>query len=82
MTAAPDHADDAADAKNAGESGHSHGAGATSGRLAIALGLTSTFLVAELIGAYWFGSLALLSLGLLLAGLRPRPAAARVGATA
>lgn len=28
------------------------------------------------------GSLALLSLGLLLAGLRPRPAAARVGATA
>ncbi|WP_137752775.1 MAG: cation transporter [Sphingopyxis sp.] len=61
MTAAPDHADGANDAKGAGESGHSHGTGASSGRLAIALGLTSTFLIAELVGAYWFGSLALLS---------------------
>lgn len=61
MTAKHDHADVAANAKGGGHAGHSHGEGASSGRLAIALGLTSTFLVAELIGAYWFGSLALLS---------------------
>ena len=44
-------------------SGHSHDhtAGANSRMLAIALALTSTFLVAELIGAYLFNSLALLS---------------------
>ncbi len=61
MAAKHDHADHAPDAGGGGHSGHNHGAGASSGRLAIALGLTSTFLVAELIGAYWFGSLALLS---------------------
>ena len=41
--------------------GHDHGAGANSRMLAIALGFTGTFLVAELIGAYVFDSLALLS---------------------
>ena len=44
-----------------GTPGHSHGAGASTKRLAIALGLTTTFLVAEVVGAFWFGSLALLS---------------------
>ena len=41
--------------------GHNHGAGASTKRLAIALSLTSVFLVAELIGAFLFDSLALLS---------------------
>lgn len=41
--------------------GHDHGAGANTRSLAIALGLTTTFLVAELVGAYVFKSLALLS---------------------
>ncbi len=41
--------------------GHSHGAGASSRRLVIALVLTSAFLVAEVIGAIVFKSLALLS---------------------
>lgn len=40
---------------------HNHAAGANSRMLAWALGLTTTFLVAELIGAYVFNSLALLS---------------------
>ena len=40
---------------------HNHAAGANTKMLAIALGLTSTFLVAELIGAFVFNSLALLS---------------------
>lgn len=40
---------------------HNHAAGANSKMLAIALALTSTFLVAEVIGAFWFNSLALLS---------------------
>ena len=44
-----------------GTSSHDHTAGASTNRLAIALGLTSTFLIAELVGAYWFNSLALLS---------------------
>ncbi|TXI83018.1 MAG: cation transporter [Flavobacteriales bacterium] len=44
-----------------GHAGHNHGAGASTKRLAIALGLTTTFLVAELVGAFVFGSLALLS---------------------
>ena len=34
-----------------GHAGHNHGAGASTKRLAIALGLTTTFLVAELVGA-------------------------------
>ncbi len=41
--------------------GHSHGAGANSKRLMWALALTSTFLVAEVVGAVVFKSLALLS---------------------
>ncbi|MEN9391890.1 MAG: hypothetical protein RLZZ104_233, partial [Pseudomonadota bacterium] len=44
-----------------GHAGHNHGAGASTKRLAIALSLTSVFLVAELIGAFLFDSLALLS---------------------
>ena len=41
--------------------GHDHGAGANSKRLAMALALTTTFLLAELVGAFVFKSLALLS---------------------
>lgn len=41
--------------------GHDHGKGSNARSLTIALGLTGTFLVAELVGAYWFNSLALLS---------------------
>jgi cobalt-zinc-cadmium efflux system protein len=44
-----------------GHAGHNHGAGASTKRLAIALGLTTTFLIAELVGAFLFDSLALLS---------------------
>ena len=44
-----------------GHAGHKHGAGASTKRLAIALGLTTTFLIAELVGAFVFDSLALLS---------------------
>lgn len=44
-----------------GHAGHNHGAGASTKRLAIALGLTTAFLVAELVGAFVFDSLALLS---------------------
>ena len=44
-----------------GHAGHNHGAGASTKRLAVALGLTTTFLVAELVGAFVFDSLALLS---------------------
>jgi cobalt-zinc-cadmium efflux system protein len=44
-----------------GHAGHNHGAGASTKRLAIALSLTSVFVVAELIGAFLFDSLALLS---------------------
>jgi cobalt-zinc-cadmium efflux system protein len=44
-----------------GHAGHNHGAGASTKRLAIALGLTTTFLIAELVGAFVFDSLALLS---------------------
>ncbi|MEP7351211.1 MAG: cation diffusion facilitator family transporter [Sphingorhabdus sp.] len=41
--------------------GHDHTAGANAKSLTIALGLTGSFLIAELVGAYWFNSLALLS---------------------
>ncbi|HKP34657.1 MAG TPA: cation diffusion facilitator family transporter [Allosphingosinicella sp.] len=40
---------------------HNHAAGANSRMLAITLALTATFLIAELVGAYVFNSLALLS---------------------
>lgn len=57
----PDH-DHTAHAKDpGGHAGHNHGAGASTSRLAMALGLTATFLVIELIGAWWHNSLALLS---------------------
>jgi cobalt-zinc-cadmium efflux system protein len=41
--------------------GHNHAAGANSKMLTIALGLTTTFLLAELVGSFLFNSLALLS---------------------
>lgn len=44
-----------------GHSGHDHTAGANSRSLTIALALTGIFLVAELVGAWLFNSLALLS---------------------
>nr|WP_294846401.1 cation diffusion facilitator family transporter [uncultured Sphingomonas sp.] len=44
-----------------GTPGHNHAVGANTRNLAIALGLTGSFLIAELVGAYWFNSLALLS---------------------
>lgn len=44
-----------------GPGGHNHAAGANSRMLAWALALTAAFLVAELVGAYVFDSLALLS---------------------
>ena len=44
-----------------GSHAHNHAAGANSRMLAIALGLTTTFLIAELIGSFVFNSLALLS---------------------
>jgi cobalt-zinc-cadmium efflux system protein len=72
------------------EAGHSHGAGATRGRLAVAFWLTSTVLVAEVVGAILTGSLALavdaihmltdvlgLGLALLASHLAARPATAR-----
>jgi cobalt-zinc-cadmium efflux system protein len=52
-----DHSTHKADA---GHAGHNHGAGASMSRLAMALGLTATFLVIELIGTWWYNSLALL----------------------
>ena len=44
-----------------GGSPHNHAAGANTKMLAIALGLTTAFLIAELIGSFLFNSLALLS---------------------
>jgi cobalt-zinc-cadmium efflux system protein len=41
--------------------GHNHGANASASRLAMALALTTAFLIVELVGAWWFNSLALLS---------------------
>lgn len=46
---------------NRGEHAHNHAAGANSKMLAWALALTTTFLIAEVVGAYLFNSLALLS---------------------
>ena len=59
MGAGHEHGSDAD--KGGGHAGHNHGAGASTKRLAIALSLTSIFLVAELVGAFVFDSLALLS---------------------
>ena len=41
--------------------GHDHTVGANARNLTIALALTGNFLIAELVGAWWFNSLALLS---------------------
>ena len=60
MAAGPDHSGHD-HAGHGGGHGHSHGAGASSRQLSIALALTSSFLVAEVAGAWWFNSLALLS---------------------
>ena len=54
--------DDHANHENGGgHAGHNHGAGASTKRLTIALGLTTLFLIAELVSAFVFDSLALLS---------------------
>ncbi len=44
-----------------GELGHHHGAGASAARLTGALVVTGSFLLLEVVGAWWFNSLALLS---------------------
>ena len=44
-----------------GEPGHHHGAGASAARLTGALVVTGSFLLLEVVGAWWFNSLALLS---------------------
>ena len=44
-----------------GSAAHDHTAGANARSLTIALAITGAFLLAELAGAYWFNSLALLS---------------------
>jgi cobalt-zinc-cadmium efflux system protein len=44
-----------------GHAAHDHSAGANTRSLTIALALTGSFLIAELVGAWWFNSLALLS---------------------
>lgn len=56
VSAKHDHTDE-----GHGKTSHDHTAGANAKSLIIALGLTGSFLIAELIGAYWFNSLALLS---------------------
>ena len=56
-----EHNHDEAGVGAGGHSGHNHGAGASTKRLAIALGLTTAFLIAEIVGAFVFDSLALLS---------------------
>ena len=56
MSANHNHADE-----GGSHAGHDHTAGANAKSLTIALGLTGSFLIAELVGAYWFNSLALLS---------------------
>jgi cobalt-zinc-cadmium efflux system protein len=48
-------------AADGGQTGHNHGAGASTKRLTLALVLTSAFLIVEVIGAFAFDSLALLS---------------------
>jgi cobalt-zinc-cadmium efflux system protein len=56
MAAGHDHAHE-----GSSHAGHDHTAGANAKSLTIALGLTGSFLIAELVGAWWFNSLALLS---------------------
>jgi len=75
-----------------GHAGHDHAAGVNARGLIVALGLTGTFVLAELVGAWWFNSLALLSdaahmftdaaaLGIALAALRIGKKAADVRRT-
>src|SRR6187402_146171 len=70
MNAHPhDHPDHGHDHHDHGHHGHSHGsgghhdhaAGASASRIGVALALNLSVLGAELAGAWWFGSLALLS---------------------
>jgi cobalt-zinc-cadmium efflux system protein len=56
MSANHDHAEE-----GGSHAGHDHTAGANAKSLTIALSLTGSFLIAVLVGAYWFNSLALLS---------------------
>ncbi len=58
MSAGHDHA---GHSHGGGGRSHNHAAGANSKMLGIALALTGTFLIVELVGAYLFNSLALLS---------------------
>jgi len=58
---AADHVHSGHDHGGRGGHSHDHTAGANSRMLAISLGLTSTFLLVELAGAWFFNSLALLS---------------------
>lgn len=58
MPAGHDHA---GHSHGSGGHSHNHAAGANSKMLGIALALTGTFLIVELVGAYLFNSLALLS---------------------
>jgi len=53
--------DQAGHSHGSGGHSHNHAAGANSKMLSIALALTATFLIVELVGAYLFNSLALLS---------------------
>ena len=61
MSKEAQHHDQGADETEHGREGHSHTANANARQLTIALALTSTFLIAEVIGGLVFNSLALLS---------------------
>lgn len=69
-----------------GHAGHDHSAGANTRALALTLGLTLAFLLAEVLGGWWFSSLALLSDAAHMftdsAALAIALAAARLGAMA
>ena len=57
----PDHGGRSGHAHDHGAPGHGHGAGASLRRLAASLGLTATVMVAEAVGGWMSGSLALVS---------------------
>ncbi|MDF8335796.1 cation diffusion facilitator family transporter [Novosphingobium cyanobacteriorum] len=61
MAAAHNHGGGEPGDEGHGKAGHDHAGGANARSLIIALSLTGTFLIAELVGAWWFNSLALLS---------------------
>jgi cobalt-zinc-cadmium efflux system protein len=56
-----DHGDHGHDDAGRGHAGHDHTAGANTRALGLTLGLTLAFLLAEVLGGWWFSSLALLS---------------------